>query len=149
MAGTFIASILHSQVVKEASAAAAGAFSWIMQMVPPPFSFALAPAAAAAAFAGTMALAAFDVGGVVPQDMLAQVHRGEIVVPKNFSDLLRAGDITLGGRGETHYHVNVEHHVHAIDAKSFADRIDDHSDAVATAVRKAIRDGHPIGRMGR
>ncbi len=35
----------------------------------------------------------------LPNDMVAQVHRGEIIVPKTFSDAIRQGDLTLGGSG--------------------------------------------------
>ena len=32
----------------------------------------------------------------IPYDMQAQVHQGEIIVPKNFSDAIRSGDLSLG-----------------------------------------------------
>jgi hypothetical protein len=57
-------------------------------------------AATAAATAGIMA---FDVGTMsVPQDMLAQVHKGEVIIPAPFSDAARqmlSGE--GGGGGET------------------------------------------------
>jgi hypothetical protein len=33
----------------------------------------------------------------VPQNQLAQIHKGEMVVPQSFSDAIRKGDITLSG----------------------------------------------------
>lgn len=33
----------------------------------------------------------------LPNDMLAQVHQGEMVVPKTFADSIRSGEVTLGG----------------------------------------------------
>ena len=41
-----------------------------------------------------------------------------------------------------HYNIHVEHHIHAIDAQSFEDRLDAHKDAIADAVVGAVRDGH-------
>jgi len=35
----------------------------------------------------------------VPRDMLAQIHSGEGIIPSNFMDAIRAGDLTLGGPG--------------------------------------------------
>lgn len=69
----------------------------------------IGPALAVATYASMLAfglgkaalingLAAFEVGsGNVPFDMPAMVHQGEIIVPANFSDALRRGDLTLGG----------------------------------------------------
>jgi hypothetical protein len=110
LAAGILSSILRSNALKQASAAAVGTFSQVMQTVPPPASFILAPAAAAAAFGGTISLAAFEVGGLVPRDMLALVHRGEVVVPTSFADLLRSGQIGFGG-GEVHLHYAPVFHV--------------------------------------
>ena len=36
----------------------------------------------------------------VPYDMTANIHQGEIIVPKNFSDGLRNGDLQMGSQAE-------------------------------------------------
>jgi tape measure domain-containing protein len=55
----------------------------------------------------------FDVGAVeIPHDMPAKVHKGEIIVPKSFSDGLRNGDLTLGsGKGGTSVYYQTTVHV--------------------------------------
>jgi hypothetical protein len=48
---------------------------------------------------GLLSLPSFDVGTTsVPRDMVAQIHKGEMIVPANFADGLRRGDVALGGQ---------------------------------------------------
>ena len=65
------------------------------------------PALGAAAAAAAIATGLMNVGKIVgiqlavgtpeiPQDMVATVHQGEIVVPKTFAEGLRSGDLMLG-----------------------------------------------------
>lgn len=59
---------------------------------------AMAPGEIAASLAMTKALASFEVGTPrVPHDMLAQIHSGEGIIPKNFMDGIRSGELSLGG----------------------------------------------------
>lgn len=106
-----------AQITAAAAVAAANAYASTAAI--PIIGPELAPAAAALAFEGTMAwaaAAAFDVGtGFVPKDMMANIHAGEIIVPRTFSDDIRAGNLTLGngsssndaggGRGDVHLHI--------------------------------------------
>lgn len=39
--------------------------------------------------------------GNIPSDMPANLHKGEIVVPKTFADSLRSGDLVMSGNGAT------------------------------------------------
>lgn len=48
----------------------------------------------------------YDVGtGYVPYDMMAQIHKGESIIPKTFMDSIRSGELVLGsnnqGSGQT------------------------------------------------
>lgn len=43
----------------------------------------------------------FDVGTAnVPGDMLANVHEGEIIIPRTFADSIRSGELALSGNGQ-------------------------------------------------
>lgn len=47
------------------------------------------------------AIAGFAVGTPkIPRDMIANVHKDEMIVPETFSDAIRSGDLTLSGGGE-------------------------------------------------
>ena len=71
---------------KDAGHAAASAFTWVMQEVPFPANAIVAPVAAAAAFTSVMA---FEQGGVVPKDAMAQVHKKEMILPADLSEGLQ------------------------------------------------------------
>lgn len=67
-------------------------------------TFGGAAAAAPAAIAGSLAmtkafsLPSFDVGTPsVPRDMVAQIHQGEMIIPKTFAEGIRKGEVPLGG----------------------------------------------------
>lgn len=55
-------------------------------------------AAAGAIQIGTIASQSFAVGTPnVPQDMMAQIHAGETIIPATFADAIRSGQLTLSG----------------------------------------------------
>ncbi len=59
-----------------------------------------APGSIAASMAFVKGLPSFDVGTPsVPRDMLAMVHQGETIIPANFAEGIRKGEMTLGGAG--------------------------------------------------
>ena len=63
---------------------------------------AAAPEAIMGSLAMTKALAlpSFDIGTpTVPHDMVAQIHKGETIVPATFAEGIRRGEMTLGGPG--------------------------------------------------
>lgn len=65
-----------------------------------PFTLPAAAPTAAAGAAAVMGFASFDVGAWnVPNDMLAQIHKGETIVPKPFADDLRANGGPWGAGG--------------------------------------------------
>lgn len=88
----------QESVMMDAKKAFAGAYSSASSI--PYIGWILGPVAGAAAFAAVMATSSFAVGSPnIPGDMSATVHKGEIIVPRTFSDGIRSGDITIGGPG--------------------------------------------------
>ncbi len=82
--------------------------------IPPPWvGIALASVigAAGAIQIATIAAQSFAVGTPsVPSDMMAQVHKGETIIPATFADAIRKGDLSLSGKGQSgggDVHVNV------------------------------------------
>lgn len=90
----------QESVMIDAKKAFAGAYSSASSI--PYIGWILGPIAGAAAFAAVMATSSFAVGSpYVPSDMTAQIHQGEIIVPRTFSDGVRSGDLTIGGPGSS------------------------------------------------
>ncbi len=108
------------EIMRQAAVAGAGAFAATAAI--PIVGPVLAPAAGAAAYATVAAmapLASFAVGAwELPVDMIAQVHKGEMIIPAGPAAAIRAGgsgsetSATGGGSGDVHLHV------HAVDAGS-------------------------------
>ena len=85
-------------ILHDAYVAAAGAYASAAQI--PYVGWILGPIAGAAAFAAVAAFGSFAVGsGNIPQDMLAQVHAGEMIVPASFASDVRSGVMSIGGPG--------------------------------------------------
>jgi hypothetical protein len=127
-----------SQIMKDAYEAAANVYADVSAI--PYVGWILAPPAAAAAFAAVAAFDSFDVGTPnVPQDMLAQVHQGEAIVPAKQAQAWRDGDLGLGANSSSG---DVHLHVHAIDASGVKQFFLNNKSAVASAVQSAIRSNH-------
>jgi len=126
-----------SQIMKDAKEAAANVYASVSSI--PYVGWILAPPAAAAAFAAVAAFDSFDTGtDYVPHDQLANIHQGEIIVPRAQSDAIRAGDATLGsgGGGNVHFHIN------AMDSDGVKKSLMRNHAAIAAAVSQAARGGN-------
>jgi tape measure domain-containing protein len=102
---------------------------------------ALAGASAAATAGITAAYApvlAFDQGTwSVPSDMLAQIHKGEVIVPEKFSDKARQ---VLSGEGTGQSQpVNVNYNVNAIDAKGVKAMLHEHGRVIVDVIKEQNR----------
>jgi len=97
----------------DAGRAAAGAYAAVAGI--PIIGPVLAPAAAAVAFGAVEAFGSFDVGSwQLPGDTLAQVHKGEMIVPaaatpwaQSLMANAAAGNSGGSGGGDTHHHWNI------------------------------------------
>lgn len=92
-------------------------------------------ATTAASVMAVIPQASLDVGTAnVPSDMLANIHAGEMVIPKSFSDSIRSGDIAFGssGGGGDNYSININ--VSAIDTQSGANFLKQNSALIAQQV---------------
>jgi hypothetical protein len=102
------ATIGRVSVLRAAAKAAAHAFSSVMEALPFPANVIVAPIAAAGAFLGTMAVGAFEKGGVVHDDMIAQVHKNEMVLPSQISlglqQIIKGPPGVSGGSPIIHLH---------------------------------------------
>lgn len=80
------------QVAHEAAVAAAGAWAALSGI--PVIGPVLGAAAAGVTYAGVMALAAFETGGIIPNTGIAMVHQGEAVLPKGITDFIMKSSST-------------------------------------------------------
>lgn len=133
---------------QKAAQAAAGAFSWVMTNVPFPANVVLAPAAAGAAFAGVMAftaLASAAGGAEIPHDMIAQVHKNEMILPANISaglkGMISESSSSLSNKTGGDVHMTYAPSVSALDSKGVKEVLSGHSDEVSAAIRRMMRNG--------
>lgn len=105
----------------------------------------LGAAAAAATFAGVMALAAFEQGGIVGglgSEQLAMVHKNEMILPASISQKVQ-DSVTNPNQAQGSGGGDVHLHVHAIDVNSVKNFFHNNRDQVARTMKRAMRDGHP------
>jgi hypothetical protein len=124
-----------------AKVAATAAFKGVMNHVPPPLNFILAPVAAAAAFAGTLAVGAFEKGGVIPNTGLALVHEGEGVMPRNLTNLLTSVANNNSSSNSNSTTVNNTSHFNGMTDRNFREMVRKNAEHVTDAVHSTIRSG--------
>lgn len=133
--GTSLFATIIKKIISFAQETFAGVFAFLSGIMGPA---AAGPAAAssAAVMATTAAVGSFAVGSWdIPEDQLAMVHAGEMIVPKNFADQARQGGLFGGGDGGGEMNVNIR----ALDARSVARLLRSNSSALADAVKLAKR----------
>lgn len=92
------------QITNQTAQSAMSAFSGMVQVIPGPPGIAAGIAAAALATAyGLERLSdvtsnSFAVGASeIPQDMNANIHKGEMIIPASFAQSIRSGELSLSG----------------------------------------------------
>jgi tape measure domain-containing protein len=94
------------QITIDTAQSAVAAFSGFNQAFPQPAGMIAGAAAAAAVIAygaeriGNVRSASYAVGTPdIPQDHMAMVHAGEMIIPATFADAIRSGDLSLSAGG--------------------------------------------------
>jgi hypothetical protein len=143
------AATTKSSIVQHAASAAAAVYDDVAQI--PYVGWILAPPAAVAAFAGVMAFGSSVPGLAVgawnlPNDMVAQLHAGETVMPADFASGFRSA-VAGGGTGDSagggdNYHITIQ----AIDTQSGAQFLKDNAKTIVTALQGQARNFNPALR---
>ena len=135
-----------TEISGDAGRAAAGAYAAVAGI--PIIGPIIAPAAAAVAFGAVEAFGSFDQGSwQLPGNMLAQVHRGEMIVPAAATPWAQAlmSNAASGGGGSGGGPPNVSLHVSSVDAASTRDWFMRNSHHVVSALNEAVRGGNHLG----
>ena len=127
--------------IKQITADAATTYSNVFAFLSPELGpFAAVPAAGAAALvtAQIANVPSFDVGSwQIPRDMMANIHQGEMIIPKPFADSIRENGVMSGGGG------NVIHlQINAMDAHSVRQLFMREGGALAKSLQNQIRNSN-------
>ncbi len=140
-----LASILKN-ITASAGEAFAGVFGFLAPVMGP-----LAAGPAAAAQATVLGMAHFDKGSwALPSDMIAQVHKGEMIVPAAQTPWAQslmanaAGGGSAAGAGVTVHHAT-HFNISAIDAQGVKSFLKNNSRQILRAINEGVREGSHLG----
>lgn len=138
-------------VMKSIMASAGETFAGIFGFLSP----VMGPAAAGPAAAGQAAVMAvagsFAVGSwQLPNDMIAQVHKGEMIVPAAQTPWAQSLTANSAGGGEqsggdVHVHHSTNFNVSAMDAQSVRQFFKDNSKRIMRTISEGVRTGAHLG----
>ena len=136
-----------TSIMQHAASAASAVYDDVAQI--PYVGWILAPAAAAAAFAGVMAFGSAVPGLAVgawnlPNDMVAQLHAGESVLPTDFASGFRSA--VAGGSGSPGGGDNYNITIQAIDTQSGTQFLKDNAKTIVSALQGQARNFNPAMR---
>lgn len=146
MAST-IGGVLKS-IMASAGETFAGIFGFLSPVMGPA---AVGPAAAGEATVLSVAtgLASFDKGAwSLPSDMIAQVHRGEMIVPAGatpWAQAVMAGAANTPGVSTVHVHHSTNFNVSAMDSRSVQAFFKDHGKTIMRTINESVRTGSHLG----
>lgn len=142
------AAAADASVTQQAGIAGAAAFASVMASLPFPENIAAAPGAMAAAISatlGNLSLASAAGGMEVPNDMLAMVHKNEMVLPAGISSGLKTAIGAQPGGQKAAMQANPEQHihmnVHAVDRQGVQRLFKNNSGEMMRTIKKAARHG--------
>jgi hypothetical protein len=146
MAST-ISGVLKS-IMASAGETFAGIFGFLSPVMGP---VAAGPAAAgeATVLAVGASVGALDVGAwSLPSDMLAMVHKGEMVVPAGITPWAQgviSGAANAPGVSTVHVHHAVNFNVAAMDSRSVKQFFNDHGRTIMRTINESVRTGSHVG----
>ena len=121
------------QIKSDAAATYAGVYAFMSPVLGP--AAAIPAGISAGAVAAMEGLVSLDVGAWnLGSDTVAQLHQGEMVVPKTFAEGLRDGG-GIGGGGGDNYTININ----AIDTQTGAQFIKNNASGIAAAISSQVR----------
>ncbi|MGQ0446155.1 MAG: hypothetical protein ACT4O2_13775 [Beijerinckiaceae bacterium] len=144
---TIFASVLRS-IMASAAETFAGIFGFLSPVLGPA---AAAPAAAgqATVLAAGAAVGALAVGAwELPRDMLAMVHKGEMVVPAGVTPWAQgiiSGAANTPGVSTVHVNHAAHFNVSAMDSQSVRQFFKDHGRTIMRTINESVRSGSHIG----
>jgi len=142
MAGTFT-NVLKS-ILASASQTFAGIFGFLSPVLGPA---AIGPAAAgeATVMAAASALPSFAVGAwSLPNDMVAQVHQGEMIIPAGPAAMMRSA-FSGGDRGPVTVQHSTNFHVSALDSQSVSQFFRQNGKHIMRSINDSVRVGAHLG----
>src|SRR5579875_734835 len=144
MAGT-ISAVLKS-IMASAGETFAGVFGFLAPVMGPAAAGPAAGAEAAVMSVGA-GLASFASGAwSLPNDMIAQVHRGEMIIPAGPAGAFRSIMESSGGAGGTvHVHHALNFNVSAMDSQSVRQFFQTHGKTIMRTVNESVRTGTHLG----
>lgn len=135
-----------SSITISAAKAFAGIFGFLSPLMGPA---AAGPAAAgeATVLGAAAGLASFAVGAwELPQDMIAQVHQGEMIIPSGPAAAMRTALSGGGfGGGNVHVHHATNFNVTAIDSHGVKQFLSNHGDKLMRQINESVRTGAHLG----
>lgn len=144
---TTIGGVLKS-IMASAGETFAGIFGFLSPVMGPA---AAGPAAAGEATVLSVAtgLASFDKGAwSLPADMIAQVHRGEMIVPASatpWAQAVMTGAANTPGVSTVHVHHSTNFNVTAMDTRSVQAFFKDHGKTIMRTINESVRTGSHLG----
>jgi hypothetical protein len=134
---------IADSIIASAAETFAGIFGFLSPLLGPA---AAGPAAAgqATVLAAGAALPSFDTGAwSLPFDMIAQVHRGEMIVPAGPAGQLR--DALWGKSGGTSIHHQTQFNITAMDSRDVSRFLRGNGKAMLGAINDSVRKGGHLG----
>lgn len=144
-----IAAALHKTIAAKAiyvDAKKAAADTWQALSGIPIVGPVIAPIAAAGAFAGVMALASFDKGGIMDENNMAMLHKKEMVLDPALSTFVqnaaRNAGSNAGSGGGGGAHLTYAPTIYGGDPGALKDILRQHKDEIFQIVRNGVRHGN-------